>query len=61
MNTPERHRPGAYTEFRRWSVTTVDLCFEVWWWFMASVLVTKGQERAASEQRSKRRILEIPE
>lgn len=61
MNIPEQRHPEAYGEFRGWSVTMVDLCFEMWWWFMSGMLVTKVQERAASEQRSRRRILEIPE
>lgn len=59
--TPEQHHLRAHAEFWRWSVMMADLCFELRWWFMSSVILTTGQGRVASEQRSRRRILEIAE
>ena len=59
--TPEQYHLRAHAKFWRWSVMMVDLCLELGWWFMSSVIVTTGQGRVASEQRSRRRILEIAE
>lgn len=49
--TPEQYHLRAHAKFWRW----------LGWWFMSSMILTTGQGRVASEQRSRRRILEIAE